>query len=381
MALIGIDASRANAHERTGTEWYSYHVIQAMKKFRVPGLEFVMYSKKFLRDGLEDFPDGWRGNILGWRHQRLWNQLRLSWELWRNPVDLLFQPTHTLPLFRPKRVVTTLHDVGFERLPRLYTHSELRYHRASARLAVKAASRILTVSEFSKREIIELYRLPAERVTVTPLSYDSTRYHPDLTDADKTAVLDKYRLTKPFLFYVGRLEEKKNIVNLLHAFSIYKGWRGVGDPLRLLLAGKPGFGIERIRKEIKNRGLESSVMMPGYVSEDEIPALMSAADALVFPSLYEGFGLPILQAQACGTPVITSNVASMPEVGGAGALYVRPEEPEDIALGMKKMFDESTTRDHLRLAGFENLKRFSWDECGRQTMNAILEVLGIQHQV
>ena len=159
MSLIGIDASRANAHERTGTEWYAYYLIQALKKFGVPGLEVVLYSKKFLRDGLERFPEGWSGKILTWGPKRFWNQLRLSWELHKNPVDLLFQPTHTLPLIRPKRVVTTLHDIGFERLPQLYASSERGYHRRSAKLAVRAASRLLTVSEFSKREIMEVYKV------------------------------------------------------------------------------------------------------------------------------------------------------------------------------------------------------------------------------
>jgi glycosyltransferase involved in cell wall biosynthesis len=381
MALIGIDASRANAHERTGTEWYAYYLIQALKKIRIPGLEVVLYSKKFLRDGLEQFPDGWSGRILTWRFARFWNQLRLSWEMRKHPVDLLFQPTHTLPLIRPKRVVTTLHDIGFERLPGLYSPAERRYHRQSAKLAVRAASRLLTVSEFSKREIMEVYKVPAERITVTPLAYDPAKYRPDLPEDHKAAVLEKYRLSRPFFIYVGRLEEKKNITNLLHAFSIFKGWRGTGDPVKLLLIGKPGFGFEKIKAEIKKRQLETHLLMPGYVPEEEIPALMASADALLFPSRYEGFGLPILQAQACGTPVVTSNVASMPETAGAGAVFVQPEEPEDIALGMKKLMDESSYRDRLRLAGFENLRRFTWDETARLTMNALLEVLGIQHKL
>lgn len=381
MALIGIDASRANAHERTGTEWYSYHLIQALKKIRVPGLEYVLYSKKFLRDGLEEFPEGWQGKILYWRSQRFWNQFRLSWELWRHPVDLFFQPTHTLPLFAPKRSVTTLHDIGFERLPKLYRPAELRYHRYSAKLAVKRADRILTVSEFSKREILDRYKLPAERVTVTPLAVDPARYHPGITEGAKDAVLAKYRLSRPFMIYVGRIEEKKNVANLVHAFSLFKARRGVGDPVKLLLVGSPGFGIERIRKSIADAKLGSSVILPGYVPESEMPALIAAARVLLLPSWYEGFGLPILQAQACGTPVIASQAASMPEVGGSAALYAKPDEPEALAHAMKTLMDESSTWERCRALGLENVKRFSWDETARLTMNAFLEVLGIEHQV
>ncbi|WKZ29516.1 MAG: glycosyltransferase family 1 protein [Patescibacteria group bacterium] len=381
MALIGIDASRANAHERTGTEWYSFELIQALKKIQVPGLEFLLYSKKFLRDGLEQFPPGWDGKILYWRTQRFWNQFRLSWELMRHPVDLLFQPTHTLPLYTPKRVVTTLHDIGFERMPKLYRPAELRYHQYSAQLAVRRANRILTVSEFSRREIIERYKLPADRVVTTPLAVDTNRYRPDISDEEKDAVLSKYRLSRPFFIYTGRVEEKKNIVNLIHAFSIFKSARGVGDPVKLLLVGLPGFGIERVKKEIVARKLEGSVLLPGYVPEADMPALVAAARLLLLPSWYEGFGLPILQGQACGTPVIAARTASMPEVGGDAALYAHPDEPEDFARVMKSLMDEASEWDRRRALGFENAKRFSWDETARRTMNVLLEVLGIQHQL
>lgn len=381
MALIGIDASRANARERTGTEWYSYHLIQALKKIQVPGLEYALYAKEPLRDGLEEFPTGWNGKVLHWRGRRFWNQLRLSWELWRHPVDLFFQPTHTLPLFPPRRSVTTLHDIGFERLPKLYRPAELRYHRYSARLAVGRADRILTVSEFSRREILERYRLPPERVTVTPLAIDPARYHPAIPEEDKEAVLSKYRLSRPFLIYVGRIEEKKNVSTLIRAFALFKSRRGVGDPVKLLLVGSPGFGIERIRKEIAAARLERDVAMPGYVPESEMPALIAAARLLLLPSWYEGFGLPILQAQACGTPVVAAEAGSMPEVGGNAALYPKPDEPEAIAQAMRTLMDESATWERFRALGLENVRRFSWDRTARLTMNAFLEVLGIQHQV
>ncbi len=381
MAQIGIDASRANAHERTGTEWYSYELIQALKKIQAPGVDFLLYSKKFLRDGLEQFPPGWNGKILSWGARRFWNQARLSWELWRHPVDVFFQPTHTLPLFTPKRVVTTLHDIGFERLPKLYRPAELRYHRYSAQLAVHRASRILTVSEFSRREILERYKLPPERVVATPLAVDPGRYRPDIADADKEAVLAKYRLSRPFFIYAGRIEEKKNIVNLVHAFSIFKGVRGVGDPVKLLLVGLPGFGYARVKKEIAARKLDASVVLPGYVPEAEMPALIAAAQALVLPSWYEGFGLPILQGQACGTPVIAARTASMPEVGGEAALYAEPDEPESVAHAMKIAMDDSSEWERLRALGFENVKRFSWDDTARRTMNVLLEVLGPSYRV
>ena len=381
MALIGIDASRANISKKTGTELYSHRLIQALKRIQVPGMEYVMYSKKPLKGGLEDLPEQWNSKVLSWGPKRFWNQIRLSWELWSNPVDLFFQPTHTLPLHRPKLIVSTLHDIGFERFPELYSKTEVRYHRHSARLAIRRANRILTVSEFSKREIMEVYNIPENKIVVTHLGYDPEKYHPEASSSDVSGAMNNYRLSRPFFIYIGRVEEKKNIVNLIHAFSIFKGWRGIGDPIKLFLAGSYGYGIKRIKAEIVARKMEDHIVMPGYVPDEELPGLLASAEALVFPSRYEGFGLPIIQAQASGTPVLTSNTASMPEVGGDGALYVNPDASEQIAQGMKRIVDEANLRDQLRLAGFENVKRFSWEETARKTMNVLLEVLGIQRQI
>lgn len=381
MAKIGIDVSRANAERKTGTEWYSYYLTQYLKAYVLPGITYRLYSKEALGYGLEILPDGWESSVLSWAPKRFWNQIRLSWELWKNPVDLFFQPTHTLPLFKPRRTVATLHDIGFERMPKLYAKSELRYHRHSAKLAVRRADRLLTVSEFSKSELMDVYGIPADRIVVTHLGVDRARYRPDIPQAERDAALHEYRLSRPYFLYVGRLEEKKNLVNLIHAFSIFKGWRGIGDPVKLFLAGTPGFGYDRIKKEIAARKLEEHVVLPGYVPEAVMPTLMAEADALVFPTWYEGFGLPIVQAQAVGTPVVTSNLASMPEVAGDGALLVRPDAPEEIASAMKEIASGSSARTHLIERGLKNAERFTWESTAQKTMNVLLEVAGIQRQV
>ena len=272
MATIGIDASRANAHERTGAEWYAYHLIQALKKLEIPGLEFVLYSREALRHGLEQLPRGWRARVLPWRNLPFWTQCGLSLELFRHPVDLLFQPTHSLPLFRPKRVVTTLHDIGFERLPGLYSRSDIRYHRHMARRAVRTASRILTVSAFSRQEIIEVYRVDPDRVVVTPNAIEPAVYHRSIPEESKKRVLAKYRLASPFFVYLGRLEAKKNLVNILRGFARFRSRRSAGDPIKLVLIGSPGFGHDQITAEIQSSGLEPHVVRPGYVPEADLPA-------------------------------------------------------------------------------------------------------------
>jgi glycosyltransferase involved in cell wall biosynthesis len=321
MVTIGIDASRANAPRRTGAEWYAYHLIQAMKKLGDSGVEYVLFSREPLRDGLEQMPPHWHGRIVPWQHRPFWTLCGLSWELWRRPVDLLFQPTHILPLFPSQRVVVTLHDIGFVQRPHLYSVSDRLAHRLAARRAVSIADRILTVSEFSRQEIMAAYGVAPARVSLSPNAVDLAVYS-SITLERRMEVLAKYRLTQPFFLFLGRLEAKKNVTNILRAFAQLRQRLGAGHRIALVLAGTPGFGYDRIEAAIGDSGLAPHLRMPGYVPEEDLPALIAGAHALVFPSCYEGFGIPILQAQAVGTPVITANHSAMPEVAGTGAMLV-----------------------------------------------------------
>lgn len=375
MATIGIDASRANALERSGAEWYAYHLIEALKRLDPPDLEFILYSRGRLRDGLEQLPSGWTSRVLRWEPLPLWTRARLSWELVRHPVDLLFTPTHNLPLVRPRHLVATLHDVGFERHPELYSRSELNYHRPMARRAVRQADRVVTVSEFSRREILEVYRADPARVVVTPNAIDHQAYHAEIPESRQRRTLEKYGLTRPYFLVVGRIEAKKNVANILHAFSIYRSRRSATVPVRLVLVGKPGVGFERITGELAARQLAAHVVMPGYLPEDDLPSLLAGAVALVFPSRYEGFGIPILQSQAVGTPVITANRAAMPEVAGAGALLVDPDDPVAIADAMLRVTGDLALRDSLRSAGFGNVKRYTWEHTARDILRLCMGVL------
>ncbi|KPJ85095.1 hypothetical protein AMJ57_04320, partial [Parcubacteria bacterium SG8_24] len=172
---IGIDASRANARQRTGTEWYAYHVIRELRDIIPDTYRVILYSKEALRDGLEDLPSHWESRVLAWPPRKLWTQLRLSWEMYRRPPDMLFVPAHALPVILPRKAVTTLHDVAFMAYPQAYRPLERIYHRFAARFAVRRA-RILTVSEFSRREIVRYFRADEAGIRVTPLGIDTDTY-------------------------------------------------------------------------------------------------------------------------------------------------------------------------------------------------------------
>lgn len=397
--IIGIDASRANESERTGTEWYSYHLIQEFKKLDSKN-EFRLYSPGPLKDGLENLPANFQSRVLKSPTEMLWTQIRLSAEMLINPPDILFVPAHTIPVIHPKKTVVTCHDVGFERFPELYaTHSigpakgpaglavkvaakiatgfkysnnELDYHRWSMKFTLKHAAKIITVSEFTKKEIQEIYKVSGENISVIHNGFDQEKFVPVKNQSAIDAILQKYGISKPFYLFVGRLEEKKNIVGMLEAFARAKAKDNKLSETIFVLAGRPGYGYERIQATIKRLDLENSVKQIGWIPDTDRVNLLNAAKIFLFASMYEGFGIPILEAFGYGTAVITSNRASCPEVAGDAALLIDPANPEEIASAIIKLENDEKLREDLRQRGFARAKKFSWAKCAKETLNLLI---------
>lgn len=365
MAILGIDASRANKPRKTGTESYAWHLIRLLQKYVPPETEALLYTRDSLEPSLRPSAPNWKEAILSWPPKFLWTLARLSWEMFRRPPDLLWIPTHTLPFFAPKSVVT-VHDVGFMVRPELYKSADRIYHLFSTARIIKNAAHIITVSEFSKKEIIKFCKVPADRVSVTPLAPNlEFRRLPEL---EIKKVLAKYGINEPYFIFTGRLEKKKNIGGLMAAFAAF---RAKHQNAKLVLVGRPGFGWEEARKFCSN----GSVIELGWARSADLPALVSGALALVLPSLYEGFGLPVLEAFASGTPVIASRAASLPEVGGEAALYVDPEHPEEMAAAMGRIYKEPELRAKLSALGAERVKLYSWEKTAEATWEVLKRFL------
>jgi len=374
---IGIDASRANKTYKTGTEWYSYHLIQELKKIADPKDQFVLYSREKLRGDLGELPRNWQSRVLGWPPKKLWTQARLSWEMWRRPPEALFVPAHTLPLVHPKKVVTTCHDVAFLRLPQVYNWAALKYQEFAIKSAVRHAAKIIAVSEFTKQELMEFFRISPDRIAVVHNGYDSDRYK--LTGEEEIAgVLAKYNLSRPYLLYAGRLEVKKNTPGLIQAFNILKKsskFLVQNSPLKLVLVGQPGVGFEKVTKAIVENNLSDEVVMPGWIGKQDLPALMAGASAFVFPSFYEGFGIPVLEAMACGTPVVASGIPALREVAGEAAYLVDPYSPENIAEGISRVLTDDHLREDLKIRGLDRARGFSWARCAKETHEALKDAI------
>lgn len=375
--LIGIDASRANKSVKTGVEWYSFHLIQALKELtKGDRHQWVLYTREPLKGALAALPQNWYEVRAGWWPKYLWTRVRMSWEMWRRPVEVFFDPSHTLPPVRPEKSVVTIHDVGFRRFPPFYPPHQVAIHEHGTRLIAKSLARIITISEFTARELVELYGIDSHRIAITPLGIDHALYKP-LPRQDVEDRLAKLRVPSPYLLFVGRQDAKKNLVNLIKAFNVYKNERGVGDPTRLVLAGPAGYGGEDIKKAIAASPFKDHILTLGYVKEEDVPYLLNGAKALVHVAWYEGFGLPPVQAMACGCPVVAADNSCLPSVIGEGnALFVSPSSPDAIARALMRLDNEPALVEDLRRRGMDRAAMYTWEACAKATRPVLTEWLG-----
>lgn len=369
MSTIGIDAHHANKPLKTGTEKYALDLIHALAGLG-SSKEFLLYTPTAPANDLQNLGTNFRNVVLSWPPRRLWTQLCLSWEMLTAAPDTLFVPAHAIPIIHPKNTVTTLHDVGFLRMPELYSRFENLYNRVTAWFALHTAKKVIVPSEFTKREVLHFFpTIDPQRLVVVHHGFYPEPFQTQISEAAKQEVLGRYTITRPYFLYIGRLQQKKNTPRLVQAYAHFFAKHGpVAD---LVLIGKPDFGFEDVKKTIAEFHLENYVRMPGYVDTEDLSVLMRKAVAFTFPSLYEGFGFPVLEAQASGTPVLASTAGSLPEIGGDGALYVDPNSTDAIEKGMERLFQDPALCDQLRERGRANLQRFLWSSCAQKTLEVL----------
>lgn len=369
--LLGIDASRAAAARRTGTENYSLHLIGELLALGQDH-SFRLYFNQAPASDL--FPIDIEQRVIPF--PRLWTHIRLSWEMANHPPDVLFVPSHVLPLIHPRHSVVTVHDLGFQYYPQAHTLSQNLYLRWSTRHNARAASRILADSQATRQDLVRYYGISPEKIVVVyPGRNESLA--PISEPAALDAVRSRFSLTGPYLLYVGTLHPRKNLVRLVQAFAalLSSDLPSSASGLQLVLAGQRGWLYDEVFAQVRKLDLAGRVILTGYVPEADLPALLSGALAFAFPSLYEGFGLPILEAMACGTPVVCSDVSSLPEVAGDAALLVDPESVESIAGGLARVVADEHLRRELVNQGFQQVRGFSWRRCAQEALQ-VLENVG-----
>lgn len=367
---IGFDGSRAFGNKRTGTENYSFHLLKNLAKIDRKN-QYMVFCYPYSGENFKSWPKNFTFKIINWH--RFWTQGGLALESFKTDLDVLFVPSHTLPIIRKLglKTVMTVHDLGVEYLPKTHQFKQQLYLKNIIRYQFISATKLIAVSKATRDDLVKKIGINPGKISVIYEGYDKDHFREMKPDILVNS-LRQYKLTPgSYFLFVGTVQPRKNLARLIKAFvkwSYREADVNSGPYPKLVIAGSKGWLSDKIYRLPKELGIEKMVKFLEYVPDKDMPALYCGAKALTFPSLFEGFGLPILEAQACGCPVLTSSVSSMPEVAGEGAILANPYSVDDIVKGFK---DVVGTRDKLIKAGFENIQKFSWEKCASQTLELL----------
>ncbi|MBI3287812.1 MAG: glycosyltransferase family 4 protein [Chloroflexi bacterium] len=362
---IGLNAqllSLSQDYRATGISWYVYNLLGHLPAGQH---RYTVFTAE--RRAAELWPQ-LRVRLTRWPTRNplvriFWEQVLLPLHLAREGVDLLHGLGFVIPLASRRPGVITIFDLGFVVHPELIKPARRIYLSTMARLSAQRARRIIAISQATKQDIVRLWGIDPQRVVVIPCGVEE-RFRPPAPEA-----LEAWRrrrsLPEHMILFLGTLEPRKNIPGLLRAYALLRS-RGLRSHM-LVLAGAAGWGQTSILAEMGRLGLNGQVFLPGYVPSEELPLWYAAADLFVYPSLYEGFGLPVLEAMACGTPVIAADGSALPEVVGEAGLLVSPTDVEALAEAIQRALQDPSLREAMRGKGLLQARRFSWAEAGRRT--------------
>jgi len=337
--------------------------------------DFVLLCKPDDADALRGLGENFRPVVERAGNYSVAEQVRVPWALRRERVDLFHAPHYVLPPLVHCRSVVTIHDCIHLMFPQyLPNRAALTYARAAMAMAAKRAARVLTVSETSKTDIMRFFGTDASKIDVIYNAFDA-RFGTEPREEDVVRVRERYQLHDEFVLYAGNVKPHKNLDRLLDAFHIVRS-RGL-DHLKLVMIGDDISKYASLRRAVHRYQLHKYVRFLGYLPEETLAVMYRLAGAFVFPSLYEGFGLPPLEAMASGTPVVTSNVSSLPEVAGNAAELVDPYDPEAIADGIYRVLTDVDLRRDLRRKGLARASQFSWATSVRRVREIYGEVAGL----
>ncbi|MDQ1301292.1 MAG: hypothetical protein QG637_1213 [Chloroflexota bacterium] len=327
-------------------------------------------------------PDRWpanfairRGRIPARWLTAAWHRLHLPIpaELFTGACDLYHSPDFTLPPLRRARGIVTIHDLSFLRVPECADPGLRTFLTRAVPSAVARAHRVLADSESTRRDLIALLGVPPEKISVvTPAVEPRFRREEDQTRLKE--VRERYRLPAQFILGIGTLEPRKNFTGLIRAYGQLR--RTTGLPHALVIAGRPGWLYEVIYKQVEQEGLTGSVRFLGFVADADLPALYTLADLFAYPSRYEGFGIPVLEAMACGVPVVTSDNSSLPEAAGAAARLVNADDTAGLAEAMAQIIEDAALRGQMIERGYAQAGRFTWPDSARALMAAYRAAAG-----
>lgn len=351
---IAIDASRTTLARVTGTEHYALELIRALIRHNKQH-QFTLYFRNAPSKDLFPATELVRIRVIPFK--RAWTHLRFAAAIWKDRPDLTFVPAHTLPFFFPGKALVTVHDLGYKYFPEAHTHFSRTYLDWTTRYSARRATHILADSQATSEDLQKFYGIHPDKISVVYPGVEAPAIHP----VDLQA---KYNIPDRYLLFIGTLQPRKNIQRIVQAYTAYR--KQTDNPLGLVLAGGKGWLYDDNWVE----GMEG-VYLTGYIDEMDKGALYQQAEALIFPSLFEGFGFPVLEAMHCGSPIIGSTTSSLPELVSDAGLQVDPLNTEAITQAIIQITSDADLRKTLIERGYEQVKRFTWDAAALRVLQII----------
>ncbi|MDP4010778.1 MAG: glycosyltransferase family 1 protein [Candidatus Roizmanbacteria bacterium] len=364
---IGIDGNEANVDNHVGVSVYTLELLKHFAKLKRDDVRFTVFLRDEPRFCMPKEHDSFTYEVIP--AKVLWSQIFLPYHLlFRSDIDIFFAPAHYSPRFLKQPLVVTIHDLSFLKFPNEFRRRDLYKLTNWTKYSIQKARHIIAVSKTTKKDILQEYPISSEKIQVI---YNGFTKYPE-TKNSKSVIKREFGLsTNRYILHVGTLQPRKNIPTLIAAF---KKFHELHPDFKLVLQGKKGWMFHEIFATVKALHMEESVCIPGYVSDEIESSLYQNAFCLAFPSLYEGFGLPILEAMSHSCPVIASHNASLPEIGGDACLYFDPKDSNDLNDKLEKLYGDKNLATMLIANGKKRIQDFSWSKCAEETLEVIESV-------
>ncbi len=369
MKKIWIDGLEANVVQRLGSGQVAFQLIKNIEKFEKQNDYTILIPCPALVDMPKERP-GFRYRIL--KPRPFWTRIALPLALFRakEKPDVFFSPTHYGPKFSPVPKVIMIFDLAYLAFPQFFQKRDQMQLEKWTAESVKNAAHIITISEATKKDIIKYYGFDPKRITVCYPGKDETVYRP-IVDREKIKQInEKYKIDSPYIIFVSTLQPRKNLLRLIEAFHKIEG-------LKLVVVGKTsgsgrqGWMYEEILNKPRQLGIEEKIIFTGFVPDSELPYLINGALAYIQPSLYEGFGIPVVEAMACGVPVLISNNSSLPEAAGDAGLTFDPTSVTQIEQAIRTVATDRKLRDRLAKKSLQQARKFSWKKMAKQVVKVL----------
>jgi len=381
MLKIAFDAQLLLKGEKTGIGWCAENILKKMAQYSEYEYQLNCFTLGYHSEQLENVEkyaqSGYQIMKCTWFHDVVY---RMMWSFFSVPYSAFFGKSADITMFfnyvippgvKGKKV-TIIYDMAYKAYPETVRRKTRLLLNIALKKSCKRADHIITISEFSKSEIIKYLDVPEEKISIMPCGVDLSLYHSNYSEEEIEHVKQKHNIKGTYLLYLGTLEPRKNIQRLIQAYSKLK--IEIPKVPKLVLAGRKGWMYESIFETVNSLHMENDIIFTGYIEAKDAPILIKGAEIFLFPSIYEGFGMPPLEAMACGTPVLVSNESSLPEVVGDAGILVDPFSVESIREGMKLLIEDNNKREELSRKGMERAREFTWDKAVEIVQKVFLEL-------